>query len=107
MGEKKAEREVRQETTTSTGKRVVVYKGTAGDLVKAQTMVDHPFEMQLGLASLLVEIDGSRLPVEDWRGMDLEEYMEILPLFMPGFAGTQQSLLSPLPENSDGGTKKR
>lgn len=85
--EKKQAREVKQETTLSSGKKVRVFKGVAKDMVTAQSMVKDPFEMQLGLASILVEVDGQKLPVEDWRQMDLEDYMEIAPLFVPGGSG--------------------
>jgi hypothetical protein len=103
--QKKPGRKVRQETTLASGKKVRVFAGKAADLVRAQSMVSNPVEMQLGLAAILVEIDGQQMPVEDWREMDLEEYMEILPLLMPGSAVTQQSLLSPSPESSGGATQ--
>ena len=84
----KQQREVRQEKTLASGRKVTVYKGKAQDVVKAQSMVQTPNEMQLGLASILVEVDGQMMPLEDWREMDLEEYMEVLPLLLPGSAMT-------------------
>lgn len=73
------ERVVKAEHELSSGKKIKVFKGTARDMVSAQSMCKRPEEAQLALASLLIEVDGKMMPFEDWGDMDLDDYIEIAP----------------------------
>lgn len=73
------ERVVKTETVLTSGRRIKVFKGTARDMVSAQSMCKRPEEAQLALASLLIEVDGRMMPFEDWGDMDLDDYIEIAP----------------------------
>ncbi|RUM89255.1 MAG: hypothetical protein DSZ24_01665 [Thermodesulfatator sp.] len=78
-----AERKVLAEFELSDGRRVRVFEGKARDLVEAQRMSRTPEEMPFGLLARLVEVDGKRLPAEDWAEMDLKSYMEISQRVFP------------------------
>ena len=73
------ERTVKTETVLGSGRKIKVFKGTARDMVSAQSMCKRPEEAQLALASLLIEVDGKMMPFEDWGDMDLDDYIEIAP----------------------------
>jgi hypothetical protein len=76
------ERIVKLEKTLESGKKVRIFKGTAYDMVKAQMMVSSPMEAQLGLAAILCEVDGQMISFEEWKNMDLDDYLEVLPFLL-------------------------
>lgn len=84
------ERKIKTETVLGSGRKIKVFKGTARDMVSAQSMCKRPEEAQLALASLLIEVDGKMMPFEDWQDMDLDDYLECLP-FLLGSPTTPQS----------------
>lgn len=69
-----------QTITLASGRVVTVRPGIGADIVKAQMMVRTPEEMTLALLSLLVEIDGQRVTLEDLLAMPLDDVFELLPL---------------------------
>ena len=85
------ERTVKTETVLASGRKIRVFKGTARDMVSAQSMCKRPEEAQLALASLLIEVDGKMMPFEDWGDMDLDDYIEIAPFL---FASPETPLAS-------------
>ncbi len=102
-----AERKVLEEFELSDGRKVKIYEGKARDLIAAQRMTRTPEEMPLGLLALLVEVDGKKLPLEDWAEMDIRDYMEISRRAFPlwGLAPrTPEGLSWPSPELPAGAT---
>jgi len=73
------------------GKTAVIRTGTAMDAVKAQMMVREPEELWLALISILCEVDGARLAVEDVGLLPIGDYFTMVP-----FLGVSQ----PLPQGS-------
>lgn len=65
--------------TLPSGKTVTVRTGKARDLVKAQMMTQTPEELPLALASLLCEIDGRALTLEDVGELDLSDFVALAP----------------------------
>jgi len=65
--------------TLPSGRTAVVRPGTAGDLVNAQMMVTTQEQLPLALVSMLVEIDGTRMMLEDVTAMPLPDFLALLP----------------------------
>ena len=102
-----AERKVLEEFELSDGRKVKVYEGKAKDLTQAQRMARTSEELPLGLLALLVEVDGKKLPLEDWVEMDMKDYLEISRRAFPlwGLAPRTPEVLSwPSPELRAGAT---
>ncbi len=73
-----AERKVLEEFELSDGRKVKIYEGKARDLIAAQRMAKNPDEIIFGLLHVLVEVDGKKVPLEEWREMDIPTFMEVV-----------------------------
>lgn len=68
-----------QTLTLPSGKIATIRTGKARDLVKAQMMTQAPEELSLAVASLLCEIDGKPITLEDVGDLDLSDFVELAP----------------------------
>ncbi len=76
---------VKAEIVLKSGKKLTVYAGKAKDLVRAQQIASSIAETAMALFSLLVDIDGKKLTVEEWEDMPLEDFMEASAKISPFF----------------------
>lgn len=85
------------------GKTATIRPWKAKDVVKAQMMAGQPAEMMLALCSLICEIDGAKMVMEDVGEIDGPDFLELL-----GFFGvvprTRQASSLPSPDSVTGAT---
>ena len=78
-----AERKILEEFELSDGRKIKVYEGKAKDLIAAQRMAGNPDEAIFGVLHILLEVDGKRLPLEEWRELDIPSFMEVVSRVIP------------------------
>jgi hypothetical protein len=87
--------ELIKEVELPSGKKAKIYRGKVRDFVQAQKMTRDPDELTVALISRIVEIDGRKLPYEEWLEVDLQDFMKIIGEVLP-FLGTSQQILQKL-----------
>lgn len=67
-----------REITLPSGKKAVIHKGKGKHAIQAMKICDGKTEQYLpALMSLLIDIDGQALVMEDFEEMDMQDYMAL------------------------------